>query len=149
MQHPARTPKVLAPGEGKAVMVLGDAISFKMTGEETGGAYCILEVVSPPEGGPPRHVHSREDEAFYILEGSFEFQVDGRKIAAGAGSFVFGPRDVPHTFKNVGSAPGKMLLVVQPAGIEKFFEQISLLPPGPPDFAKIAALAGEYGIAFV
>ncbi len=144
----------LAPGEGKALWVAGDRVTFKVVGEDSNGAFTLGEEVSPPGGGPPPHIHRREDETFCVLEGEYEFLVGERTIRAGAGSVVYGPRNVPHTFKNVGMTPAKMLAFVTPAGLEEFLEEVgeeateeSSPPPfGQEEIEKLLATAPKYGI---
>lgn len=139
----------LQPDEGKVFEVLGDTITVKVSGEDTGGAFAIMHDVSPPKGGPPLHVHHREDEAFYVLEGEYEVQCGDHKIHAVPGSFVFAPRDIPHAFRNVSSGTGKVLVTIAPAGIEKFFEELSELSnaaSGPPDLNQVKELAKQYDI---
>ena len=83
------------------------------------------------------HVHHREEESFYILDGEFGFEVGDAQFVAGAGSFVLGPRDIPHRFWNAGSAPGRFLLLISPAGLEPFFEEFSrVMATSPHDFAR-------------
>jgi mannose-6-phosphate isomerase-like protein (cupin superfamily) len=121
-----------------------------MLGEDSGGTFSLFETVTPPQAGPPPHVHHREDESFYILEGQFEFTIGDRKIAAEPGTFLFAPRDLPHWFRNVGNTPGKLLITVHPAGLEHFFAEFSELPTdAPPDIAKMTAIGNKYGIEFV
>src|SRR5829696_7714719 len=93
------------PGEGKSVWLVGDLSTVKMEGEDTGGAYCIVEETSPPEGGPPPHIHYNVDETIYVLEGDVEFLVGEQTIPASVGSAVYTPRGTLHTFRNVGTAP--------------------------------------------
>ena len=90
-----------------------------------------METLTPPNLGPTLHVHQREDENFYIVEGDYLFEVDGRRIELHAGDFAWAPRGVPHCFQNIGSAIGRMLITVEPAGIEDFFGEIAAIP-GPP-----------------
>src|SRR3954469_13587138 len=78
----------------------------------------------PPGGGPPPHIHHREDEAFYVLEGELLFHVDGRSIAVGAGFWVTLARGSLHHFKNVGNRTARMLILVTPSGLERFFEEV-------------------------
>src|SRR3954469_6554927 len=92
-------PIIRGPGEGKVVGVLRDQSTFKVTSEETGGAYAILEQKIPPGHEPPPHVHRHETETFYVLEGEFEITTGGQKVMATAGAIVVGPRDIPHTFR--------------------------------------------------
>lgn len=146
---------VLEPGEGRSVWVVGDRYTIKASGEETGGAYALVEVLVPPGGGPPPHVHRREDEAFYVLEGELAFHVDGRDIAAGAGSWVTLARGSLHLFKNVGDKPARILIVVTPAGLERYFLEVGRpagegdgesISPTPEDIEKLLAFAPQYGI---
>lgn len=104
-------------------MVVGDTYTFKGTTENTGGAL-LFEACVPPQSGPLPHIHHREDEAFYVLEGDIEVLEGDRTFVAGAGSFVFLPRGVVHGFKNVGAQPARMLIMATPAGLEKFFEEV-------------------------
>lgn len=144
-------PKCMRAGEGRTHTVLGgDVVCFKVTGDDCEGAYALCETTVPPGGGPPPHVHHREDETFYVIEGEFEFYAKGETIKAEAGSLVIAPRDIPHTFKNVGSTPGKMLILVRPAGFENFIAEFATLPyDQPPDVAKMAAIAAKYGLEFL
>jgi quercetin dioxygenase-like cupin family protein len=146
--------KHVAPGEGKALWVAGDLVTFKVVGEDTGGAYSLFEVESNPGGGPPLHVHRSEDEIFCVLEGEHEITIGGRTIRAGAGTVVYGPRSVSHAYKNVGATPGRILGLVAPAGLEGFFEEVgeeatdeSSPPPfGQKEIEKLLAAAPKYGI---
>lgn len=122
-------------------------ISIKAAGKDTGGAFTIIHEVSPPTGGPPLHLHRREDEAFYVLEGEYEIQCGDEKFKATIGSFIFAPRNIQHTFRNISAGPGKVLVIVSPAGIEKFFEELSeLAKQGPPDLSKVKEMAESYEI---
>jgi quercetin dioxygenase-like cupin family protein len=148
-----RKPAYVAPGTsitGRILNVLGDRVTVKLSGGETVGASTILEGETDPGNGPPMHVHHKEDEAFYILEGEFEFHVGGRVIRARAGSFLYGPREIPHRFQNVGTSRGRMLIFIQPAGIEYFFEEISAATiNGHPDMEKVGAACRKYQVEFV
>jgi quercetin dioxygenase-like cupin family protein len=142
-----KSPIVLQPDEGKLLDVLGEIITIKVAGEDTGGVYTVLQEVSPPQGGPPLHLHHREDEAFYVLEGEYEVQCGENKIRAVPGSFILAPREIPHAFRNIGSGPSKVLVIATPAGIEKFFEELSeLAKQGPPDIEKVKEIAERYEI---
>jgi mannose-6-phosphate isomerase-like protein (cupin superfamily) len=105
----------LRPGYGRSLRVLGEVVTYKITSERTGGAYSLFEVVSEPDGGPPPHVQHREDETFYVLEGEYKFlDDDGRTMRVGKGSLVYVPKGNLHTYKNVGTTPGKMLVSQTP-----------------------------------
>lgn len=140
--------KVVSEGEGKRLNVLGDTLIVKLDSEDTAGAFAVMEAVTPPNAGPPVHLHRREDESFYVLEGEFEFVVDGQRLTAGPGAFLYAQRGTKHTFRNIGSKPGRMIVTVQPAGVEKFFAELDALPPGPPDQSQILPIFEKYGLEF-
>jgi quercetin dioxygenase-like cupin family protein len=145
--------KHLLPEEGKSLWVAGELVTLKVVGEETDGAFALLEDVTPPQGGPPPHIHYREDETFYVLEGVLEFLVGESTFRATAGSVVYAPRNLLHTYKNVGTTSSKMLVLVAPAGLERFFEEVgesATDPSSPPPFGqveieKLLAVAPKYG----
>ena len=93
--------------EGRTIAVVGDVYRFLATGEDTNGKYALWEAIVPPGGGPPPHVHSREEEGFYILEGEITFQVGDERIVATAGMFANMPVGTPHSFKNESEQPGE------------------------------------------
>ena len=145
-------------GDGRSLRVLGEVVTYKITSERTGGAYSLFEVVSEPGSGPPPHVQHREDEAFYVLEGEYEFlDDDGRTTRVGTGSLVYVPKGNLHTYKNVGTTLGKMLVIQTPGGLhERFFEamgqeeaQDKFKPTaheGLLDAQRNVAIAAAYGI---
>ena len=108
------------PGEGRAVWVPGHQVTFKAQGEDTGGAYALLEVLITGEG-PPQHIHKTEDEAFYVLEGEVDVKRGEETLHAPAGAFVMIPRGTVHTIWNTGSTPAKILAIISPPGFEGFF----------------------------
>jgi quercetin dioxygenase-like cupin family protein len=122
---------------------------IKVEGVESAGRVTVLEATIAPQSGPPPHIHDREDETFYILDGEFEFLAGDTTVRAGAGSFVFAPRGQVHAYRNVGEREARLLVTIMPAGIETFFRHLDALPPGPPDLAKITAIAREYGITIL
>ena len=134
---------VLAPGAGRASS-LGDAgtVTLKAVAADSGGTLSAYEFVTPPAtAGPPQHLHRAWDETFYVLEGEMTFLIDGREHAAPAGSFVFVPRGILHTFWNAGDAPAKQLTVFTPAGIEAYFEEVTRVLADGGDEAIDAAAA--------
>jgi quercetin dioxygenase-like cupin family protein len=124
---------------------------LKATRETTDGKLFLIEHVAPRGTGSPLHVHHREDEWFYVLEGELTIWLDGRVVRAGAGDFVFGPRDVPHTFI-VSSDEARFLLATTPADFEGFVRALAQpvetlgAAAGPPDMEPIMAAAAEYGL---
>lgn len=148
-------PTIRKPGEGRTIAVVGDVYRFLATGDDTGGKYALWEALVPPGGGPPPHVHSREEEGFYILEGEITLTIDGKRLVASAGMFANMPVGTPHSFKNESDKPARMLISVAPAGLEKMFFEVGVpVPPGattaaPPtkeEIDRLLAAAPRYGI---
>jgi quercetin dioxygenase-like cupin family protein len=133
-----------------AFRFLGVPTQVRSTAETTNGAFALLEHWDMPVGfGSPYHTHEREDESFYVLEGQVAFVCDGKWLKAGPGSFVYGPRRIPHGFVVVGKSAASMLLLCSPGGFERFvLEQTTPLnePPSPPDIGALMTLAAKYGI---
>lgn len=136
--------------EDPAFRFLGVPTLMRSTSETSGGAFGLLEHWSmPPDFGSPYHVHHLEDEAFYVLEGEMAFICNGKWVKGGPGTYVFGPREIPHGFKVIGTAPARMLLMCSPAGFERFVLELSedlTSPAAPPDMAKLVAVAAKYSI---
>lgn len=148
------SPIALQKDEGEARWFLGSLATIKASSESTSGRVAVMEQLAPEGSGSPLHVHHREDEWFYVIEGELTFWVGGEVIVAPAGAFVYGPRDIPHTFV-VTSSEARFLLVAEPAGLDGFMRTLSepgqaaTIPPPvtePPDFERLAAVAAEYGI---
>jgi quercetin dioxygenase-like cupin family protein len=140
-----------ALGDGHALWVAGDRYIIRARGDDTGGAYALIEALVPPGGGPPPHVHTREDEAFYVLEGDLEFHADGRSFRAGPGAWVTLPRGSLHRFYNASDRPARLLILVTPAGFERFFEEVGVeaddpVPFGPAEAEGLVAAAARYGV---
>ena len=123
-------PIALQAGEGEALWFLGFLATIKASAETTGGRVAVIEHLAPQGAGSPLHVHRREDEWFYVTEGELTFWVGGEVIVAPAGSFVYGPRDIPHTFE-VTSPEARFLLVAEPAGFESFMRAARRAGRGP------------------
>lgn len=145
----------LKPGTGRMVALAGDVYTLKLSAADTGGRCAVLEFVVPPGGGPAPHAHTREDEAFYVYEGEVTFTVGGQTSTLGPGGFTCPPRGVTHQFKNNGTVPAKMVVVLTPAGGEEMFFEVgtpwddvtrSPGPPTPDEIARIKAAAPKYGI---
>src|SRR5262245_40693867 len=152
-----RPPSVRLTGleEGRSIYVVGDLYRFLAVGEDTGGSYARWEGIVSPDGGPPLHVHSREEEGFYILEGEITFTIEDRAITAGRGTFASLPPGVRHAFRNNSESTARMLILVAPAGLEKMFEETgvpvadpaSTAPPVSSDeIERLLAAAPRYGL---
>lgn len=101
----------------------GDRYTFLVTGAQSDGAYFIMEALVPPLGGPPPHIHHREQESFYLLEGTLDIRMGDKVVQASTGDFVHIPRGMVHCFRNTGDSTARMLLIFSPGGIERFFEE--------------------------
>lgn len=145
---------VKQPGQGRTIGVVGDTYRFLAMGEDTDGRYALWEATVPPGGGPPPHIHSREEEGFYVLEGEVLFQIGEERLVAGAGTFANMPVGSLHSFKNETSRPARMLISVAPAGLEKMFFEVGLPlaigeqapPPSQVEIDHLLAVAPRYGI---
>jgi len=147
---------VLEPGEGEATWFLRGRLTIKATGASTGGGFSLTEVVIPPGFSPPVHIHHREDESFYVLEGELTVQCGEETFPAKAGTFVTLPRDVPHGFVVEGQTPVRMLNLMTPGGGEGFFVEAGrpaltegLPPAGPPDIERLQQASVKYGSELV
>lgn len=148
------SPIAYGQGEGETFWSFGALTTIKASAKTTGGRVAIMEQLAPQGVGSPLHVHHNEDEWFYVTEGELTFWVGGQVIVAPAGAFVYGPRDIPHTFL-VTSPMARFLLVTEPGGFENFMRELSQPaltptppppPTEPPDMARIVATAARYGI---
>lgn len=157
MSNPARA--LVQPGDGQATWFLGHLFVQKVSSEDTGGVCCVLEhLVAPlPAIGAPPHAHHREDEAWYILEGRLAFVIEGRPVEAGPGSVVIARKGQVHSFNNPGPGPARCLVMLWPAGFERFFFELGEpadrhtlppMPPGPPDMGRMLEAAGRYALEF-
>jgi quercetin dioxygenase-like cupin family protein len=147
-------PVVHAPGEGTAIWHLDTLMTFKALGADTGGRLAAWEQLLPHRSSPPLHIHHDEDEAWYVLEGELTFQVADSTWTAEAGSFVWAPRGLPHTFR-VDSPTARMLALAVPGRFDRFVqetgrpaERATLPPPpeGPPDMAALVGAARRHGM---
>jgi quercetin dioxygenase-like cupin family protein len=152
------TPTIRTPAEGRTIAVVGDIYRFLATGKETNGNYATFEALVPPGGGPPPHVHSREEESFYVLEGEITFTVNGERIVATAGAFANIPVGTPHAFKNESARPARMIISVAPAGVEEMFFEFGVPvapgtqtapPPTEAEIKKLIEIAPKYGITLL
>ena len=151
----SRNPTINILPRGRTIAVVGDVYRILATGDDTTGKYALWEAIVPPGGGPPPHVHSREEEGFYILEGEITLQIGDQRIVAMAGTFANMPVGTPHSFKNESGQPARMLIFVAPAGLEQMFFEFGVplpegsttaLPPTKEEIEKLLAVAPKYGI---
>jgi mannose-6-phosphate isomerase-like protein (cupin superfamily) len=150
----------LGPGEGEALWGDGLLATIKAKGEQTDGRSSLVEILAPDGYGSGLHVHHREDEGFWILEGELTFYVGDQTTKAQPGSFLFGPKDVPHAF-TVDSGPARLLFILSPAGFEELVRDMGeparalTLPPQPEappseaEMQQMAAMAAQHGVEFI
>jgi quercetin dioxygenase-like cupin family protein len=142
-------PKIIRDADGKVLNVIGDIQTHKLVGENTGNQIVEwVDNVEPGVGIPP-HIHTKEDEIFRVIKGQIEIMVDGKTTVLNEGDIAFAPKNIPHSWKVVGTEKAKMITSAFPAGIEFMFKELSELPEGPPDFPKVAEICGRHGITFV
>jgi mannose-6-phosphate isomerase-like protein (cupin superfamily) len=121
--------RAVGAGEGDAYWFLGTLITIKATGEDTGGAFSLLEQLAPPGFGPPLHVHHREDEPFLVLEGRVRFRCGDQEFLVEGGGYVFLPKGIPHTFRIEGSTSARLMQMTLPPGFERVVQEIGVPAP--------------------
>ena len=129
-----------------------DEYRFLATGDDTDGSYFLVEAVVPPGGGPPLHVQTQEEEAFYILEGVLTFYGDEGETIAGPGTYLNIPKGAKHRFRNNSGEVARMLFFFAPAGIEDLFVQLGEMDEPVGDMGSIVAslnaLGAEFGVEY-
>lgn len=131
----------------KSFPVFGEQVEVLIDGKTSDGLVAVVTQVSPPGGGPPPHLHTREDETFTVVEGEFEIFNGTSWVPLRQGESFFGPRGITHTFRNSGKTVGKIHVVVHPAGMDEYLERISVLRM-PEDHEELTRISDAYGISF-
>lgn len=151
--HATAQPYARARGEGHKRWFLGPRPPVVLTGEQTSGAFGLIEQALSAGSTSPWHLHHDEDVARLVLEGEVAFRCGDQRVRCGAGTYVWGPRGIAHGFRVEGQQPARILLLNTPAGFEHFIIELSepaegqrLPPPGPPDMQKLMAVAATYNI---
>lgn len=142
---------VAASGEdrvGRPLSVVGNEVRIKISSRDTNGAFAVAEDLTPPNGGPPLHMHYEQDEWWYVLEGEFLFEIDGEQIHAVPGATVFAPKGSRHTFQNIGTTNGRTIVTVVPGGLDLFFEEVdqTVSRHAVPDMEAVHVLFHKYGM---
>ncbi len=129
----------------------GVQINFKLSAANTGGAISLGLDKVPPGGGPPLHYHRNEDEVFIVQEGRMEYLIENRWVELGPGGVVFAPRNVPHSFRNLGDKPARQWTVFLPTGFETFFQRcaVEFAKAGGTDMNRITDISAEHGIYYL
>ncbi len=138
---------LIPPGDARAVYLGGLGVVYKITAQETGGLFSVVEHPIEPGRLVPPHMHTREDEFSYVLEGEIGVRIGGQEFIAPQGSYVFKPRNIPHTFWNASGRPARLIEFIAPGGMETYFEEVKRLiesgaQPGGPEHI---ALNERYG----
>jgi mannose-6-phosphate isomerase-like protein (cupin superfamily) len=153
----ATRPYALRRNEGPAVWIVDALDSIKATAEQTGGRFAVIEAMERQGSGPPLHVHQKEDEGYYVLEGQYSFFIGDESIEAPEGTWVYAPKGIPHTFR-CESPTGRVLMLIVPGGWEGFFveagqttaqHRLSPASEEQADFEHIARVAGTYGVTIL
>lgn len=143
---------VITPADSRRVLhAFGEEVHLHLGGDQTGGHFAQWLEITPPGGGPPPHFHTKEDEWFYVVQGTVSFFKDGVWFEVGPGSAAFMPRNSVHTFKNTGDGPLHMVITTSPSGFEIFFARAAaeFAKATGPDMARVMEIAAEHGIHFV
>ena len=143
---------VIQAGEGKSVW-LGPpntiGVDFKLEEQQTGGSFSLIEHPIGPGILAPPHIHTREDEFSYVLEGEIGARIGDEEVHATTGCYVLKPRNIWHTFWNPGPRPARIIEIISPSGFEKFFAELAALTQsGPPEPEALDRMASRYGLIF-
>ena len=146
--RPTRRPVIVRAHEGTAYPTHAETITFKVVGDHSGDAITIAHGTVAPGGGPPPHVHTREDEVFIVTEGHLRVFADGVWHDASAGDVAFLPRGVVHTFQGAGPGPARFYVVATPSGFERFYAEFApaVTAEGGPAPAVVDAICRRHGI---
>ena len=142
----SRGPRIIGPGDGKAVDLGSLGVRFMIWSEESGGGFSLVEHPIPPRTlVAPLHRHANEDEYSYVLEGRMGAQLGDEVVYAGKGDLVFKPRNQWHTFWNAGDEACRILEIISPGGFEHVFEEMAEDPEAMAG-ETAAAMDARYGI---
>jgi mannose-6-phosphate isomerase-like protein (cupin superfamily) len=136
-------------GEGRILPTpTADVITIKADTRQTNGSMTVMELRVAPGSGPATHIHLREDELWWVLEGDFRFRTADDWMRASTGGMAFGPRGMPHAFQNIGDTPGRLLIVTTPSGVERFFEQFAEEATQPVGFEQLTSIGEANWLEF-
>jgi mannose-6-phosphate isomerase-like protein (cupin superfamily) len=147
-------------GEGEAIWAMSSLFEVKLDAAASGGTFAVTEVVQPPGVATPLHVHHREAEAFFMIEGTMTYEAGGIIHHLERGSFMYLPKEVPHRFRITGESPARFIALVAPAGLEGLYRSVGgaaaerrLPEPSPEDvaaeIARWGGVAPGYGLEVV
>ena len=143
-------PILVPPRGGEELNVGGSQIFHKVNSKDTNGVFSVVEIVTPPEKGIDVHVHEREDELVYLLEGEIEVTLGNQKMKAVRGVMALLPRGIPHGFTNVGNKSSRLLDTILPGQFDNYFVELAALyAVGEPSDEQIEALSRKYRIRYL
>ncbi|TMC61447.1 MAG: cupin domain-containing protein [Chloroflexi bacterium] len=139
---------VLQPGEGRSIDMGNFSMSVKASGDDTSGAFTLLEAAEPPDFGPPLHIHRNAAEAFYVLEGDYLIFIEERQHRCPAGSFIYIPSGIVHGFR-VGSSASRKLNLYAPAAMIGYFDALAASQNAPLGEDELTRIALDHGVEIV
>ena len=139
----------LKAGEAEVLNVLGMPLWFLCDADDTNGAWSLMEEVISIGLGPPPHRHDW-DEAYYVIEGALDFEIDGKTVRVESGGFTYLPRNTVHGFKGASSSPTRVLIFAVPAHSSAFFKDVNReVQAVPDDLIRVPAIGRRHGIEFL
>jgi len=149
-ETPRVQPKIVHPGEGTLWHAFGDSIRALLTEDDTAGELFVGHMEPPADYGPPLHVHAMEDEIFIVERGLFEFTIRDTTVQAGPGTVLYGPRNIPHTWRATSEGPNRATVISVPGSFGRFFGRCAAaFAGGEPDMAQVMRIADEHGLRFL
>lgn len=141
-------PVAIPPGSGKQLKSLG--VTHKLTSVQTNGAFYLCEATFAPESGSPLHIHHYEDEVVYVLEGTINIRLDGRKLQAESGGIIHLPKNIPHALQNPLKTPLRIMVFAIPGGLESYFDEVdAALQNGSLDKETHTKISMKYGLEWL
>ena len=147
--EPAPAVQLFKRGDAEVLEAFGQRVHVLLPGAATSGEVAFVEVEVPAGDGPPYHVHRREDETFFIRKGRFEFVINGERHEVEEGDVVYGPRNVPHTFRNIGDSDAVLQVLSVCAGFENFFRDCAGAFAANAGMDTIFQIAADHGLEFL
>lgn len=145
-----QAPLVVPPGGGDPFRFGEGQFILKVSSRDTNGAFAVVEVVTPPRGQVAMHVHEREDELVFVLDGTLEVTLGDQTMTAVPGVLALLPRGIPHGFTNIGDTPSRVLDTILPGGFDAYFGELAALyANGEPDPKDVDALSRKYAIRYL
>jgi len=141
---------VVLPNSGQQLNIAGSQTLHKIKSSATNSVFSVVEFVTPPGKGVALHVHEREDELVYLLEGEIEVTLGNQKMKAVPGVMALLPRGIPHGFMNIGNKPSRLLDTILPGQFDNYFiELAALYEAADPSEEQINGLSRKYGIKYL